>query len=122
MIKTRSFLSGFLFGGFLAGSAVLLSTPKSGKEIREQTRHGVSQARNTWHELSAETVTLKNDLLTAARNSLPAIKEGTKEIKQSIANWRKDTESDLERLQKRIRELNEQMDQLESTVKKDPSS
>ncbi|HEX7064767.1 MAG TPA: hypothetical protein VF199_06840 [Bacillales bacterium] len=118
MGKMKGFLTGAVFGGLAAGSVVLLTNPKSGEEWRREAGTRGRQAKEAFEQIKIDSISLKDDVVTATRQSIPAIKEGAKGIKASIDQWKKDTEPDIRNLQDQIRELNEQIDKLQEENKK----
>lgn len=122
MGKMKSFVTGAFFGGLAAGSAVLLLTPHSGEEWRREMKAKSRSVGSALQQIKNDGIALKNDIVIGSKTSIPAIKEGAKGIKLSIDRWRKDTEPDIEALQKQIQELNDQLDKLEETTKKQPPS
>ena len=121
-IKASSFLTGLLFGGLAAGSAVLLTAPKSGKETREEWSGRGREISGMVRQVINDSIALKNDIDIASRRSAIAVKQGVKGIRLSIDDWKKSTEPSLDELRERIQQLNDQMDQLEESTKKEPSS
>ncbi|HET7578727.1 MAG TPA: hypothetical protein VFK33_05535 [Bacillales bacterium] len=122
MINVKSVITGMVFGSLAAGSAVLLMTPKSGEAWRKELQTRSRDVGTALGQIKNDGIALKNDIVTASRQSIPAVKEGARGIKLSVDEWRKATEPDIKDLQKQIQELNDQMDKLEENTKKEPSS
>lgn len=117
MGKMKAFFTGVVFGGLAAGSAVLLTNPKSGEEWRREAGTRGRQAKEALGQIKIDGLSLKDDVLTATRQSIPAIKEGAKGIMASIDQWKQETEPDIHNLQNQIQELNEQIDKLQKETK-----
>lgn len=122
MGKIKSFFTGAVFGGLAAGSAVLLLTPWSGEEWRKEMKTKGRSVSTALGQIKDDSIALKNDIVIGTKRSVPAVEQGTKDIKISIDRWRKETAPDLENLQRQIQELNDQMDKLEEETQKQPPS
>lgn len=121
-LKVTSLLTGVVFGGLAAGSAVLLLTPRSGKELRDEWSTRGHDISDMFGQIMKDSLILKNEIGRASRSSARAVQQGSRGIKLSVDDWKRSTEPNVEELRSRIQQLNDQLDQLEESTKKDPSS
>jgi gas vesicle protein len=67
MSNTNGFLKGVFWGGAVGAIVALLSSPKSGKEIREELRRG---SRKLYDEASSKLENFEQKI-AAARDTMP---------------------------------------------------
>ncbi|WP_027725356.1 YtxH domain-containing protein [Tuberibacillus calidus] len=105
MGKATSFLCGFLTAGVISSVAVLLSTPKSGKEWRKELKEKWNDAEFSMTEVKVATETLKESVGEFGRKSLPALKQTVRDIQEIITVWREDIKPNLESISGHLKEM-----------------
>lgn len=118
MSRTKAFVTGFIFGGLAAGSTVLLTTPKPGKVWRQDSKNRGIQLKTTLSQIKENSIALKNDILSASQQTVPAVKTASQDMKQTIAEWKKDIQPNVESIRAKIKDINKSMDQLEQETHK----
>ncbi|QJC95533.1 putative membrane protein YhaH [Bacillus mojavensis] len=116
MADGRSLLTGLFVGGIIGGAAVLLSAPSSGKQLREKIKTNCDSFEETIKRLKSDGVTLKDQLVKAAKESADVIKDVSGELQTSIKKWQEEIKPHQQDLQKEIADIEEKIKQLEKTL------
>ncbi|KAA0547527.1 YtxH domain-containing protein [Bacillus sp. BGMRC 2118] len=116
MSKSNSFVLGIVVGGVIGSIAMLLSTPKSGSELR-------SSIKVNSRDLSEKLTHLKNEakdfltlIETSTKEGTQVVKEFTEDVQKTISEWRRDIEPHQLTIQREMKEIEETLQQLEDAV------
>ncbi|MBN8209283.1 YtxH domain-containing protein [Bacillus sp. NTK071] len=116
MGKAKTLLTGFVFGGIVSAASVLLTTPKSGKEM-------IAEAKDKSDDIKEGFTRLKQDLneLTAQVKQLSSegkevIQEVAADLKRSIASYQEDIEPNLTRLKDDVEEMQKTIETVKDEV------
>ncbi|MFC4619088.1 YtxH domain-containing protein [Camelliibacillus cellulosilyticus] len=108
MGKWKSYLLGFTVGGIAAGVTVLLSTPKSGKEMRRDLYH-------KWEDINLSVIDIKNaagsvkeSVNDFAVKGIPLIKSTVSDIRSAVDAWRDDVQPNIDKITEDMKRLNEE--------------
>ncbi|WEG12030.1 YtxH domain-containing protein [Pullulanibacillus sp. KACC 23026] len=108
MGKAKSFLLGFTFGSVAAASAVLLSTPKAGKQFRTTLKDKVG-------EMSASVDDIKNAVNQAKENindlktkGMPLVRTTVNDVKELVDTWKSQVQPHLGKLLQDSKSLGEE--------------
>jgi gas vesicle protein len=102
--RTHTLGAGFAIGLITVGCAVLLTAPKSGKSFRRDVRVKSDEAQQSFNRFKKDALTLNEQITTTTKLALPAFKETTSEIKESVIQWKNDIEPHVKKLQSSINE------------------
>ncbi|MEC1405879.1 YtxH domain-containing protein [Bacillus halotolerans] len=116
MADGRSLLTGLFVGGIIGGAAVLLSAPSSGKQLREKIKTNCDSFEETIKRLKSDGLTLKDQLVKAAKESADVIKDVSGELQTSIKKWQEEIKPHQQDLQKEFADIEEKIKQLEKTL------
>ena len=115
-MKTGQFITGAIVGAAVAATAVLLSTPKSGSDLRlgiksqsTETKLQVVDAKNKSADVKHALTILKNEV----QNNIPII---INEYKQTIQKFQKEIEPNIQSLKAHADELNGTMNKIKNEV------
>lgn len=118
MSNNKSLCIGLLFGGLIGGVAALLATPTSGRELREQIKTNCQKLDDTISHLKTESISLKDQMIKTAKDSVDVIKEVSSDLQKSIKQWQHEIEPHKENLQNELKEIEEKIKQLEQVIQK----
>ncbi|WP_138419774.1 YtxH domain-containing protein [Aquibacillus sediminis] len=122
MTNGKSLLLGFLVGGVISSAATLLSTPKSGKELRNQAKLRGEDVIQTFDKLKEEGSQLTTQIAQTSKEGASLIKDLSFEMKDSIESWKKTIEPHQKNIQKYLTQIEESLKELEEkTQNKDIS-
>ncbi|WP_243291458.1 YtxH domain-containing protein [Bacillus sp. FJAT-47783] len=117
MANNKSFFLGFMIGGIISGAAVLLSTPSSGKDVRNRVQQGRKRLDDLLQELRKEGSHLKEQITDSAKESISIVKDVTTDINKSIQAWKKDIEPHTKEIQHELKEIEAKMKELEQSIR-----
>jgi len=103
MGKMKSYIVGFAIGGIVAGAAVLINAPKSGKDMRRDLKETLDNANASLGGVKSTTLSLKNDVNDAISKNLPTIKNTIIEIKSLVNSWQEDIQPTINNITKDIK-------------------
>lgn len=118
MGQAKSLIAGFLTGVAAAGSAVLLTTPKSGKEFRGDIQQKSNELRVSLRQFSDDLAVVRSQV-NEVKQSIPIVKATASEIKDEIDKWSEDVAPHLKKLKSSIPTTKEQVDQIKQ-IQNDP--
>src|SRR5690625_8044652 len=99
MINSKSLLLGILAGGVISAAVTLLSTPKSGREIRADVKQRSEDSIQTMNRLREEGMDLKEQITKTSKEGAALIKELSSEMKKSTESWRQTVEPHQKNIQ-----------------------
>ena len=105
MGKIKSFIYGFTIGGVVAGATVLLSTPKSGKEMRQDIKQQVNDAKLPIREVKSAAISVKNSINDFTQKRIPIIKSTVSDVKTLVDSWQQDIEPNIKKISEEIDHL-----------------
>lgn len=110
----KSLLSGIIAGSLIASAAALLTTPASGKKLRQNCKVTTSRWQKDLAQIATDSKAASVQLKTTAKLSKDAFDSVGEEVKKSVDHWRSDVEptltklkEDIEALQKKCRTIKE---------------
>ncbi|SIT90920.1 YtxH domain-containing protein [Edaphobacillus lindanitolerans] len=115
-MKASSFFLGLAVGAVGSAAAVLLSAPQSGKELRLSVKSTSDDMKLKMEDVKEKASELKDSvkhLADEAKARFPEMKDG---LMDSIDEWNRGTETNRDRIQKRIEQIQTSISELESAV------
>ncbi|WP_273852516.1 YtxH domain-containing protein [Guptibacillus spartinae] len=116
MGKTKTLLTGFIFGGVVSAASVLLTTPKSGKELiaetkvkRDDIKEGLLKLKSDLNELTAQVKQLSSE-------GKEVIQEVAADLKRSITSYQEDIQPNLTRLKEDVEEMQKTIETVKDEV------
>src|SRR5690625_5964923 len=82
MAKGKSLLLGFVIGGTVSAIATLLSTPSSGKDLRDRVKYQSSEWKEMIMNLRLDGLRLKNQLAETSKEGAALVKALTQDMKK----------------------------------------
>ncbi|HHY21991.1 MAG TPA: hypothetical protein GX525_08975 [Bacilli bacterium] len=104
-MKLKSLVSGVVIGSILGGLSALLLTPANGREVRGCIIQKYKEAKHSLQSVSNDAKLLTNQARLTLETGTTAAKAISKEVKQSVNDWREDIEPHLRQLQEDIDKL-----------------
>ncbi|RFU64401.1 YtxH domain-containing protein [Peribacillus saganii] len=120
-MKAKSLLFGFVAGTLVAGAAVLLSAPSSGRDLRDRIKINKDEAVDILAEIKARATELKDDTVYATKVSKETINQFLSEVKARIEYWKLEIEPHKNELSSQIQEIESAVGELEGIVGSSPT-
>ena len=118
-MKVTNFFAG-LGAGLIAGAVTaILSTPKSGEEMRTSIKSSGSEWKESMNELKARINELKESINHLTEESKTQVPEAMDGLKASLQSWQEDTAPAKEHLQLEIKAIQNSIEQLQAAISKD---
>lgn len=112
----KHLLLGIIAGAAITGIGTLLYTPTSGKNLRENLKENKDELQDIYKELKLKINEMKDESISASKVSKEAVKHFIAESKDLVNAWKSDVEPHRNELQKRIKEIENTLGELESVV------
>jgi gas vesicle protein len=116
MMKMKSLLIGFVTGAIVAGTATILSTPSSGRNLRIRLQNSKDELLATAEELLTKIYEIKNEALAAAQLSKESIMLFISDVQFLIEDWKREMEPSKTELVKHIQEIETSLKELEDLI------
>ncbi len=117
MGKFRTCVTGFFVGSLAAGLTVLLTTPRSGRELRYQINTTGENLKKTSKQIKSDISQLKNNFIELQSRSKHTLKSVGSDLKEAITNWKEDTNPVIQSLKADIEALKEKAEQAAKEMK-----
>ncbi|WP_085992790.1 YtxH domain-containing protein [Oceanobacillus senegalensis] len=118
MSRAKSLVFGLIVGGAVSASVALLTTPSSGRELRNRVKDQSVDLRELFYHLKEDGLRLKNQLTETSKESAVLIKDLTQDIKQSVEDWKQTVEPHQENIHTYLEQIESSLKDLEEKVKK----
>lgn len=115
-MKPTAFLLGLTSGLLGAATTVLLTTPKSGKELRSSLKTTKNNANNQIQDLKQKMTIVKNSINNIKSEVKETIPKFVEEAKVSVVNWQEETAPIQQQLQQEIEALQNSVDEIQQQV------
>ncbi|MGF9966286.1 YtxH domain-containing protein [Bacillus rhizoplanae] len=116
MSKSKSFLTGVICGGAVAGLAVLFSTPSSGKDMRNKLKEKGNGIKKTISDITADTKLLKRQIVETASEGKEVIQELTHDMHETFSTWRQDIAQNKRHIEQEIEDIQKSIEKLQQAV------
>lgn len=116
MSKGKSVVLGFLVGASVSAGVTLLSTPESGRQLRNRVKDQSMELGNLLYSLKEESLKLKNQLLRTSKEGAVLVRELTEEMRKSVEDWRDTVEPHQENIHQSLEQIESSIKELESKL------
>jgi gas vesicle protein len=121
MKKTqKSVLIGFAVGTIVTAAATLLSTPKSGRELRKDIKDSTNKLKLTMMDVKKEGISLKEQIIQVSKEGVDAFKEVATDLKEDIKTWRKEIEPNIDHIKGDVETIQDTVSKTQEKTKKEP--
>lgn len=110
MGKGKSLLVGFIIGGTISAATTLLSTPTSGRVLRERIKEQSMEWKDMADKLLQDALRLKDQIAQTSKEGVALINNLTQEMQKSVEEWKIAVEPHQEN-------IHEYLEQIESSIK-----
>ena len=117
MSKGKSMLLGFLIGGTVTVAATLLTTPASGKDMRNRVKDQGIEWRELVNNLKEDSMRLKEQLFKTSQEGSILVKDLTQEMKKTVMDWKETVEPHQENIHNYLSQIETSLKELEDKVK-----
>lgn len=118
MSKLQSYVTGFFVGTLAGGLVVMLSAPKSGKELRNDFSNAKIRLKTTSNQLKRESIELKNNVIQLSAEGKKTFKNVGIELKNTVNNWKEEVNPTINNLKKDIEALKTKAEQAAIELKR----
>ncbi len=119
MINGKSLIIGMLAGGIITASATLLSTPKSGRELRSEVKYRGDVAIQSLQHLKTDGYDLKEQITKTSKEGAALLKDLSQEVKSSIESWKRTVEPHQKNIQTYLTQIEKSLKELEEKTRKE---
>lgn len=116
MLNGKSIAIGFVVGGTISAATALLTTPASGRSLRNQVKTQGMEWRRIIEDIIRDGWHLKDQIAKTSKEGAALINELTEEMKTSVDEWKNAVEPHqnnihqyLEEIEASIKDLEEKM-------------
>ena len=88
MSRSKSLLLGFIIGGTVSAAATLLSTPSSGRDLRDRVKEQSLEWKEMLDNLFQDIMNLKDQIAKTSKEGVALINDLTQEMRSSIEEWK----------------------------------
>lgn len=117
MSKTKSFFLGFIIAGSASAIATLLTTPTSGKDLRDKIVDQGLEWKEMTDKLVQDGVRLKTQIAETSKEGISLINNLTDEMKKSVEEWKVAVEPHQENIHGYLEQIELSLKDLEEKVK-----
>ena len=117
MARGKSFVIGFMIGGAASAIATLLSTPSSGKELRDRVKQQSKEWKEMADNLLRDALRLKDQIAETSKEGVALINNLTQEMKKSVEEWKIAVEPHQENIHGYLEQIELSLKDLEEKVK-----
>jgi gas vesicle protein len=117
MSKGKSLMLGFLVGGTVTVAATLLTTPASGKDLRNRVKDQGVEWRVLVNKLKDDSLRLKEQLFKTSQEGSILVKDLTQEMKKTVMDWKETVEPHQENIHNYLTQIETSLKDLEEKVK-----
>ncbi|MBM7659925.1 gas vesicle protein [Bacillus mesophilus] len=115
-MKGNTFFLGVVVGGIIGGVTMLLSTPKSGIQLRASIKENSQDLSEKLNNLKLETKGFLQLIEQSTKDGKEVVKEFTEDVQSTIASWKKEIAPHQINIHNEIKEIEETLSQLESAL------
>ncbi|ATP41777.1 gas vesicle protein [Solibacillus sp. R5-41] len=118
-MNTKTFLIGLSAGLVGGAAAILLSTPQSGTQLRQNITTNLASAKLKLSDLTSEIINVKKSLTTLtseAQNNMPSI---INDLKVSLTEFKQEIEPETLTLKQEIEKLQNSISEIEKIIPSD---
>ncbi|MGE7024038.1 YtxH domain-containing protein [Solibacillus cecembensis] len=115
-MKTKTFLIGLSAGLVGGAAAILLSTPQSGTQLRQNITTNLASAKSKLTDLTSEIGNVKQSisaLSSVAQNNMPSI---INDLKVSLSQFKQEIEPEALTLKQEIEKLQNSISEIEKNI------
>jgi gas vesicle protein len=108
MGKGKSLFVGFLVGSVVAAATTLLTTPKSGNELRKELIDKINYLKKEGKNIS-----------NLSKEGVDTLKEVATDVINVIDNWKEEIEPHKQKILDEIKDIQEALDKMENKFEQD---
>ncbi len=113
MDKGNSLLLGLFVGGVIGGLSILLSTPKTGAELRTTLKESGRDISDRLQNIKTETMDFFELVERSTKEGKEVIKDFAEDIQKTISVWKNEIEPHQINIQKELQEIEQTLQRLE---------
>ncbi|MEH7457684.1 general stress protein [Bacillus pseudomycoides] len=116
MSKAKSFVTGIICGGAVAGLAVLFSTPSSGKVMRSKLKEKGNDIKKTLADITADTKLLKRQIVETASEGKEVFQGLKDDMQDTLSTWKQDISQNKRHIEQEILDIQKSIEKLQQAV------
>lgn len=114
----KAFLSGIITGTIIGGGVTLLTTPKSGRDLKKGIIENSKQFKNKVSTVKSESIQLKNEIKETTKDGVSTIINVSNDLKSSVEEWKNDVEPNVKNIYENINEIQKTITEMEQRLSK----
>ena len=118
MSRGKSLLLGLIVGGAAGAVTTLLSTPSSGRELRENVKLQSLEWKDMADNLLQDALRLKDQISKTSKEGVSLINDLTQEMKKSVDEWKVAVSPHQENIHEYLEQIQKSLKDLEEKVNK----
>lgn len=116
MSRSKSLLLGFIIGGTVSAAATLLSTPSSGRDLRDRVKEQSLEWKEMLDNLFQDIMNLKDQIAKTSKEGVALINDLTQEMRSSIEEWKIAIEPNQENIKEYLEQIEASIKDLEQKI------
>lgn len=116
MINSKSLAVGIIVGGTVSAAVALLTTPTSGRDLRNQIKQQSLEWKRIVDDIISDGWRLKDQIAKTSKEGVALINELTQEMKTSVDEWKNAIEPHQENIHEYLEEIEQSIKALEEKM------
>lgn len=116
MSNGKYIILGFVIGGTISAATTLLTTPTSGKDVRNRVMEQGLEWKNIVDDIIQDTLRLKDQLAKTSKEGVALINELTQDMKTSVDEWKNAIEPHQENIYEYLEQIESSIKELEEKI------
>ncbi|RYM02166.1 hypothetical protein EWH99_11520 [Sporolactobacillus sp. THM7-7] len=117
MGKFLSYTIGAVVGGIIGGTAVLMSTPKKGADVRNEIKEKALSIQEPLKDAANNLATVKDRVLELKDEGVPVLKSTVSDIGHLLKEWKEDVQPYLTKIKNNVVQLEAAKEKLTNKMK-----
>lgn len=105
------FKSGLFWGAVFGGLAGLMNAPKAGKETREDVKNFIDMTTDDVNDVRYKVDNLRVAVQKLTQEGMDSVQTASEGIQTSLKHFEEETTPRMNRIQRRVDQLNKDMDE-----------
>lgn len=116
MSNGKSIVIGFIVGGTISAATALLTTPSSGRVLRNRVKEQSIEWKRIVDDIITDGLRLKDQIAKTSKEGVALINELTQEMKTSVDEWKNAIEPHQENIHEYLEEIEASIKALEEKM------
>jgi gas vesicle protein len=118
MANRKGFFCGITIGMITGFTAALLTTPKSGEELKKYLRGQDDAMRDAFASIKKEGITLTSQMKQLSKEGKVVLNDFKKDVGTSVKQWKNEVEPIQQKINEQLKAIETTMKEMESKASK----